>query len=170
MVPFPVYPIDAFTGDDGEVYIYGATSFVTHAKEAAYLINIHDYEPPRANNGGLRHENHAISAIRRRDKLYVFDPWGQDRKQVSQVVGRILKRYMPGVTTLSYYNGPNLQMSNTHGACVGLSANLIIWYGQGMSLNNKTVQNTIGPRVANIGRNITRFEKPGPLSVVKRSV
>ena len=164
-VSFPVYIIDAYMGENDQVYWYGGTTFTTHAKQAGYLFNIIGYAV------GGPHTSHAISAYRLGDKLYVFDPWGEDRKLVSKVLARSLKAYIPGVKKLMQYNGPNLQSTNAYGACVGLSANFIILASRGMPLTNNSVRNTLAPRLANITKNLSRFENnPAMLPTVPRSV
>ena len=145
----------------------GNTGFTRHSTQASYFIIIHGY------TGYNDNTNHAIAAVRRGNSLFVFDPWGRGRRLVTNLVAFELAKEL-SIENVYLYNGPNLQMRNNVGVCVGFSVDFLL-HIRNKNLNRTTFNTTVSSMFranANnpdtMARALTRREDPGPNSVVSR--
>ena len=143
----------------------GNTGFNRHSSVSSYyLIGIVGY----ASSG--THANHSISAIRRGPNLYVFDPWGSERKDITDSVAIQLATELR-VINIHMYNGQNLQAKNTTGVCVGFASDFLVRFSQVQNINNQKIEqafrlNSNDPRT--MANRLTRYNIPGPMRVVPR--
>ena len=69
--------------------------------------------------------SHAISAIKYKKVLYAFNSWGNQSKRLDIIVFEHLREKY-GCSRIVQYNGPNLQLKDIHGVCMGYSINFLI--------------------------------------------
>lgn len=173
-----------------EGVIRGETS---KSKRSYYLITIIKYL------GGTQHANHAVSAIRtggrrisKRVKirgkkmskiihetiggtLYVFDPWGNERLQITNTTGQMLGLKLK-VDRVVFYNGENLQARNTQGVCVGMASDFLVKVHEDTLRLNKSSFNTNvtasfrknANNPANMFERLTRYNNPTPVPTISR--
>jgi hypothetical protein len=148
--------------------IRGTTS--NKSLKTYYLIGIIGYLP------GNIHTKHAISAVRQKDKLFVFDPHGHSRQKITNMVAYRLGRKLK-VKRVVIYNGEHLQARNVGGACVGFSSDFLAHVRSGkLKLNSSSINTNISSvfrRNANdptiMHRSLIRYETPGPQSSFPRN-
>jgi hypothetical protein len=99
-----------------------------------FEIGIYGYKP------GTKNSKHAISAIKRGNHLYVFDPWGSNRNLLTNIASIQLKRILR-VPKLTVYNGKNLQLFDNRGICVGFSTAALVYLSKLFSTRWKNIQN-----------------------------
>jgi hypothetical protein len=144
----------------------GNIGFNRHPENSYYLITVENY------SRGL-HVNHAISAIRRGDKLFVFDPWGRDRKPATYMAAVQLAHKL-GIYHVFIYNGRNLQYYDCAGVCVGFASDFLTKFRNKPLISrtfNKDVSQAFRANANNTSvmeRALMRRETPGPNSIIPR--
>ena len=87
-----------------------------------FFILIKKYDPT-----STVHSAHTISAVVSNGILFVFDPWGRDRKVTTDIIAtKIATRYN---LFLKIYNGPNLQAADKYGICTAFAFNFLRKFG-----------------------------------------
>ncbi len=137
--------------------LFGNTKFSQHSNQAFYLVGIKGYLN-RSHSA-----NHAIAVCRYGENLYVFDPWGSERQEITNEFGRALASFT-GTTKLKFYNGKNLQSLDSQGVCVALSSKLLMQIPFLKDDSNKSVENYFKNNSKNpeqLFKQLVMYEKGG---------
>ncbi len=84
------------------------------------LIGVKQY----AFNGDM-HAAHALSAVKYRNTLFAFNAWGKGGKPVDVTIFETVRR-MYNCKYMDMYLGPNVQMGDPYGICVGYASNFVL--------------------------------------------
>jgi len=107
--------------------------------------------------------------------LFVFDPWGSDRKKITDSVASDLRKKLD-VKKVYIYNGKNLQARNSKGVCLGFASDFLVWASRSARINSSTLNANVynffknaanEPNIMAKG-SLMKYENPSPQEAVPR--